>query len=61
MPRQFVRCCGDTEKYDLIYYFDDVDAPGFCYNADDAYIQYCPFCGVMLDTNLPMTDEKEDG
>jgi hypothetical protein len=57
MSKQFVRCCDTTKQNDMIYFFEEKDATGFCYNADDVYIEYCPWCGVLLDWNLPMTDE----
>jgi hypothetical protein len=57
MPRQFVRCCSENqgEEGDNIWF--DEDNPCFRYAGDDKPFEYCPWCGVLLDWNLPMTDE----
>jgi hypothetical protein len=58
MPRQFVRCCEETAEgdYGNVIYLDE-KAGVFRYALDDQPFQYCPFCGVLLDMNLPMTEE----
>ena len=48
----FVRCCEETQ-YDNIY-LDEADAV-FRYTGNNEQFQYCPWCGVLLDMNLPMT------
>ena len=61
MPRQFVRCCDYNTANDNIYFDDDPHSPCFREARGDNPFEYCPWCGILLDTNLPMTDEKEDG
>lgn len=56
MPRQYVRCCDYNREYDNIYFDDDPDSPCFREARGDDPFQYCPWCGILLDTNLPMTE-----
>ena len=46
-----VKCCKDNEKHNSIYY-DDSDDPCFRLTDSDDPIEYCPWCGILLDTNL---------
>lgn len=56
MSKQFVRCCDTTTMTNRIYikenevYFRLVDLASY-----NNIIEYCPWCGVLLDLNLEMT------
>lgn len=72
MNKLFVRCC-DTNKPnketgdsgDNIYLdWENLPptrgrVPVFRYMGNDEVFEYCPWCGILLDTNLDMTPALE--
>ena len=46
---EWVRCCDITKDENNIYLAPDNT---FRYSANDEIIQYCPWCGNLLDINL---------
>lgn len=56
MSKQFVRCCDDTRDGAYIWLDEDIPYSCFRYNADGTVIEYCPFCGILLDLNLEMSE-----
>ena len=46
---EWVRCCDSTKNLNLIYLSDEND---FRLSNYDYVIDYCPWCGKLLDTNL---------
>jgi hypothetical protein len=55
LKKLFVRCCEETtgENGDNIWL--DEEAYLFRYAGNDKQIYYCPWCGILLDTNLEMS------
>lgn len=53
MPRQYVRCCEPNRAGDNIYFDDNPDSPCYRESSSDDPFEYCPWCGVLLDWNLP--------
>ncbi len=49
MNTEWVRCCKTTKNLNLIYLGDN---NMFHLSDNDYRIDYCPWCGVLLDTNL---------
>lgn len=58
MSKLFVRCCGDTTVEDNIWF--DEDEPCFRYAGNDEPFIYCPWCGILLDTNLEMSEGHDE-
>lgn len=52
---EWVRCC-ETTKENLIYLSVDNK---FHLSDSDEIIQYCPWCGKLLDTNLIDNEKSE--
>jgi hypothetical protein len=59
MTRQFVRCCDYNKADDNIYFDEHPDSLCFRDARGDDPFEYCPWCGVLLDWNLPMTEGKK--
>ena len=55
MSKLYVRCCEDNNDDNI--WFDE-DTACFRYGGNDEEFVYCPWCGVLLDMNLDMTEGK---
>ena len=49
MNSEWVRCCKVTKNHNLIYLREDNT---FRLSDNDLDVEYCPWCGKLLDTNL---------
>ncbi len=54
MATQYVRCCERTREADYIWL--DEECAVFRYIPDTEPFEYCPFCGILLDLNLEMSE-----
>lgn len=55
----YVRCCRVTTDNDVIGFIHDTDRFYLGTESADFYdpIIRCPWCGILLDSNLPMDSE----